>query len=378
MSVRETPKSNRYLDLKEKERAYRKHMEAVANARPTIDTSTPDCPNRLRVKEKADAHYRRHLLTDYSKRERMIASAKSGKRPNQEIFPDDYNPDDDDDIDFDELVKKYGGDGKKESDANAIIINNQPEKTTHKTEKIHFGYDKDHEVQIEEEDADDVAKSLDEILNDRVDDLTKKNKNQNKPKNQKAASKIPISKKTPTSSKSTRSSKDEDNSSKKKIANKDNKTPKKEDMPKEPITDSKEGLLNSSLDEKKLSSSVKKNTMGNTASSAMSFGDDFEDDFENDQTDEGKDNFDETESESTENKFEEEKSESNHSDNDESNSDSDSEERKKVPALAERDSDEENLDKTDPMTNPLAKLAEDKNSDDKNSDDIPDLDFPDF
>ena len=374
MSVRETPKANRYLDLKEKERAYRKHMEAVANARPTIDTSTPDCPNRLRVKEKADAHYRRQVLTDYSKRERMIASAKDGKRNNQEIFPDNYYPDEDD-IDFDELVKKYGGDNiYQEEDKKDIQQNNKNfEKTPHKTEKIHFG---DGKVQIEEEDAEDITANLDDILNDNIDDLTKKSKPQNKDKGtpnskSRASSKIPVSRKSNSTAKS--SPKSEDNSKKKKD-DKTAKSPKKVEKQEEKNT---KGLLDTSMNEKKFTSSTKKKTLQNTASSTMSFADDFEDDFENDQTtEEEKDNFDEpasaSESESTDtNKFEEEKNESDKFSSNDTSDSEDTDKKKKSLELTENDTDE--LDKTEPMSNPIAKLAEDQNSDD-----MPELDFPDF
>lgn len=371
MSVRETPKSNRYLDLKEKERAYKKHMEAVANAKPTIDTSTPDCPNRLRVKEKADAHYRRHLLTDYSKRERMIASAKEGKRNNQDMFPDNYNPDDDE-IDFDELVKKYGGDIYQDNPepkepppvkSPEKSPHKTPEKSPHKTEKIHFG---DGKVKIEEEDAEEITKNLDEILNDNIDDLTSKkspSKEKGTPSQKsRASSKIPVPRKT-------NSSKNEENSKKEKT----NKSSQKVEKKQEKI-DTKSGLLGTSKDS--FSSSAKKKTLQNTASSTMSFGDDFEDDFENDQsTEEEKDNFDEpasaSESEST-NKFEEEKNESDDSkSNKSSDSDDDDDTKKKSLSLDETNSSE--LDKTEPMSNPIAKLAEDKNSDD-----MPELDFPDF
>lgn len=372
MSVRETPKSNRYLDLKEKERAYKKHMEAVANAKPTIDTSTPDCPNRLRVKEKADAHYRRHLLTDYSKRERMIASAKEGKRNNQDMFPDNYNPDDDE-IDFDELVKKYGGDIYQDNPepkepppvkSPEKSPHKTPEKSPHKTEKIHFG---DGKVKIEEEDAEEITKNLDEILNDNIDDLTSKkspSKEKGTPSQKsRASSKIPVPRKTNSSSKN------EENSKKEKT----NKSSQKVEKKQEKI-DTKSGLLGTSKDS--FSSSAKKKTLQNTASSTMSFGDDFEDDFENDQsTEEEKDNFDEpasaSESEST-NKFEEEKNESDDSkSNKSSDSDDDDDTKKKSLSLDETNSSE--LDKTEPMSNPIAKLAEDKNSDD-----MPELDFPDF
>lgn len=85
MSVREKPVSNRILALKEQERAYKKHLAAVANAKPTIDTSPIDVPNRLKVKEVHDEHYREMVLHEYSERERMIAEARGEEMPEETL-----------------------------------------------------------------------------------------------------------------------------------------------------------------------------------------------------------------------------------------------------------------------------------------------------
>jgi hypothetical protein len=42
MSVREPPVQNRICDIQDKDRAYKKHLDAVANAKSVIDTSSPD------------------------------------------------------------------------------------------------------------------------------------------------------------------------------------------------------------------------------------------------------------------------------------------------------------------------------------------------
>jgi hypothetical protein len=42
MSVREAPVQNRICDIQDKDRAYKKHLDAVANAKTVIDTSAPD------------------------------------------------------------------------------------------------------------------------------------------------------------------------------------------------------------------------------------------------------------------------------------------------------------------------------------------------
>lgn len=73
MSVKDLPVANRYLDVKEKERAYKKHLRAIACAKPTIDTSAPPPPNRMRVKSQMDNCYRQSVLRELATRDKMIA-----------------------------------------------------------------------------------------------------------------------------------------------------------------------------------------------------------------------------------------------------------------------------------------------------------------
>jgi hypothetical protein len=42
MSVREAPVQNRICDIQDKDRAYKKHLDAVAHAKSVVDTSAPD------------------------------------------------------------------------------------------------------------------------------------------------------------------------------------------------------------------------------------------------------------------------------------------------------------------------------------------------
>lgn len=72
MSVREKPVASRYLDLKEKERAYGRHVKAVATSRPTINTTQPDTPRRLMVAERNNAQFRRNQMRTMDQRDRMV------------------------------------------------------------------------------------------------------------------------------------------------------------------------------------------------------------------------------------------------------------------------------------------------------------------
>jgi hypothetical protein len=75
MSVRETPVVSRFLDLKEKDTSYRKHMTAVRKSRPTVDTSQPDVPPRLQVAAVNNDCYRKGILRSYADHQQMIADA---------------------------------------------------------------------------------------------------------------------------------------------------------------------------------------------------------------------------------------------------------------------------------------------------------------
>lgn len=79
MSVREKPVASRYLDLKEKERSYMKHVGAVSRARATINTTQPDTPRRLQVAAVSNARYRQNLKRDYSTNARKISEIDQGR-----------------------------------------------------------------------------------------------------------------------------------------------------------------------------------------------------------------------------------------------------------------------------------------------------------
>ncbi|OHT10647.1 hypothetical protein TRFO_04147 [Tritrichomonas foetus] len=72
MSVREKPVASRLLDLKEKERAYSRHVTAVVRARATINTTQPDTPRRLLVAANNNAKYRRSLKREYDNNARKV------------------------------------------------------------------------------------------------------------------------------------------------------------------------------------------------------------------------------------------------------------------------------------------------------------------
>ena len=161
MSVRETPVANRICDLKDKERAYRKHVEAVANAKATIDTSSPALPNRLRAKGVHDMHYRRQIMTDYSRRDKMVNEMSGGMEPTYEgDYPNGEVIEDEDDIDIDALMKRYQegndillGGGAGNNKQNNIYKNDQDleQKQKVKTENIKFGYTNDPEINYEDD-----------------------------------------------------------------------------------------------------------------------------------------------------------------------------------------------------------------------------------
>ena len=83
MSVKEAPVCNRYLDLKEKEKAYRKHISALARARPTINTTQPEPARRVQVAQQRTTSYRKNLIRNIKAHEVMVAdvSPRSAKTP---------------------------------------------------------------------------------------------------------------------------------------------------------------------------------------------------------------------------------------------------------------------------------------------------------
>ena len=100
MSVREAPTVNRICDLKDKDRAYRKHLDALAHAKPTIDTSAPEVPNRLKAKSRADARYRQAVVSEQAARKKMLAKATKGEAPAESEFNED------------EVLKKFSEDAE--------------------------------------------------------------------------------------------------------------------------------------------------------------------------------------------------------------------------------------------------------------------------
>jgi hypothetical protein len=75
MSVRDEPVSNRYLDLKEKEKAYCKHMSALSRARPTINTTCPEPARRIQAARRRTKQYRDNLIRNLKAHEVMVEEA---------------------------------------------------------------------------------------------------------------------------------------------------------------------------------------------------------------------------------------------------------------------------------------------------------------
>lgn len=77
MSVKEKPASNRYLEQKEQDKAYRKHMAALANAKSTINTTQPEISGRLRMKAENNRVYRQRALKMMEQRDKMVESNRN-------------------------------------------------------------------------------------------------------------------------------------------------------------------------------------------------------------------------------------------------------------------------------------------------------------
>ncbi|EAY22856.1 hypothetical protein TVAG_076030 [Trichomonas vaginalis G3] len=112
MSVREKPAANRYLLMKEQEDAYSKHMKALADARPTINTTQPPLSGRLRELQKKNAENRRRMIQGMEKKEKMLDRTQNKTRTPKkfEIRPQTARPKQDiyDDIDlFKQDTDKY-------------------------------------------------------------------------------------------------------------------------------------------------------------------------------------------------------------------------------------------------------------------------------
>lgn len=73
MSVREKPVANRYLDLLEKERSYRRHVHKVARTKATINTTQPETPRRLMVAERNNTRYRNGMRRTFVEHDRLVS-----------------------------------------------------------------------------------------------------------------------------------------------------------------------------------------------------------------------------------------------------------------------------------------------------------------
>lgn len=79
MSVRDLPATNRFLDLKEKEKAYRKHAVALHAAKASINTTQPDTPLRLRVNQRNTAILRNRTIRNMDEHDKLIDAARRGQ-----------------------------------------------------------------------------------------------------------------------------------------------------------------------------------------------------------------------------------------------------------------------------------------------------------
>lgn len=112
MSVREKPAANRYLQMREQEDAYNKHMKALADARPTINTTQPPLSGRLRELQKKNEQNRRMMIAGMERKEKLLDRTKNkSKTPRKfELKPQTARPRQDiyDDIDlFKQDTDKY-------------------------------------------------------------------------------------------------------------------------------------------------------------------------------------------------------------------------------------------------------------------------------
>ena len=105
MSIRDKPVANRICAMEDREYAYKKHLKAIAEAKPTIDTSKPDVALKFRDPDEAE----------------MIAQTKQVKT-NVQRSP--------------KTVKRHSA------------SNIEPEQET--IESIKIGYDGDDSIEVEE------------------------------------------------------------------------------------------------------------------------------------------------------------------------------------------------------------------------------------
>lgn len=91
MSVKEPAVSNRYLDLKEKEKAYRKHMSALSRARPTINTTQPEPARRIVQADKHSSDYRKNLIRHMKVHTQLMSSVSPKSKTKKAKDSVDWN-----------------------------------------------------------------------------------------------------------------------------------------------------------------------------------------------------------------------------------------------------------------------------------------------
>ena len=82
MSVREKPVSNRFLELLDRERCYRRHVKKVANTKATINTTQPETPRRFMVAERNNTRYRNGMRRTFVEHDRMVATVDRPRTAN--------------------------------------------------------------------------------------------------------------------------------------------------------------------------------------------------------------------------------------------------------------------------------------------------------
>ena len=91
MAYREKPILNRYCELRETEKAYKKHLQAVASAKSVVDTSPPVAPKRLKCQERQTELFRKKLTNGQEEHLRLVRGddpiIKDLERLNHHLFP---------------------------------------------------------------------------------------------------------------------------------------------------------------------------------------------------------------------------------------------------------------------------------------------------
>lgn len=98
MSVREKPVANRYLDFRQKQIAYSKHVNAIKNMKASIDTSQPETPRRLMIAAVNNQKYRSNVKKDQARNWRQILEVEhrpqSARTTKHYIVKETFNDED--------------------------------------------------------------------------------------------------------------------------------------------------------------------------------------------------------------------------------------------------------------------------------------------